>query len=125
VAYTFQSSIIENLGQLKFRIKALPRAAQISTVNAVYADDFDRDGNIDLILAGNFYPVNIQMGRYDASYGVLLKGNGKGGFAGVDAVHAGFSLKGETRAIRKIRLGNKDYYIAIRNNDTIEAFTLN
>lgn len=124
VAHTFQTSLIENLGQFKFRVKPLPKAAQLSTVNAIIDDDFDRDGNVDLLMAGNFYPINIQMGRYDASYGLYLKGNGKRGFTAVNPMNSGFSVKGEVRALRKIRLANRDYYVAVRNNDTLEIFTL-
>jgi len=124
IANTFESCVIENLGDHKFRIKPLSKAAQFSTVNAILTDDFDKDGNVDILMGGNFYPINIQMGRYDAGYGFLLKGNGKGGFNALTPPRSGFSVKGETRALRKIRIGKKDYYLAIRNNDTIEAFTL-
>jgi len=123
-AVTFKSSVIENLGNGKFKVKPLPGAAQMSTVHAIQSGDFDHDGNTDLLIAGNFYPVNIQMGRYDASYGLLLKGDGKGNFKPVSSVHSGFSVKGEVRALRKVIINAKDYYLTIRNNDTIEAFTL-
>jgi hypothetical protein len=125
VAYTFQTSIIENLGNGKFNVRPLPSAAQFSTVNAILTDDFDGDGKTDLLLAGNFYPINIQMGRYDASYGLFLKGNGKGKFDAIPAVKSGLSLKGEVRDLEKVKVGDKVYYFAIRNNDTIETFTLN
>jgi enediyne biosynthesis protein E4 len=121
-AYTFETSIIENLGGLKFRRKALPLATQFSTVNAILAGDFDHDQKVDLLLAGNFFPVNIQMGRYDASFGSFLKGNGKGDFRTVPGTHSGFSVRGETKALRKITIGNTVYYLAVRNNDVIEAF---
>lgn len=124
VAYTFETAVIENLGGLKFKVKPLPKAAQFSTVNAILTGDFNKDGHIDILLGGNFYPINIQMGRYDASYGLYLKGNGKGAFSAVGPVNSGFSIKGETRALHQISLSGKDYFLAIRNNDTIEAFTI-
>ena len=121
-AYTFETSVIENLGNLRFRMKPLPKAAQFSTVNAILAEDFDHDGNTDIILAGNFYPVNIQMGRYDASFGVYLKGNGHGGFRALTPVESGISIKHQTRAFRKIKIGETDYFLAIRNNNKVDAF---
>jgi hypothetical protein len=125
IANTFESCIFENLGGLKFRMKKLPLAAQFSTVNAILADDFDQDGKIDLLLSGNFYPINIQMGRNDASYGLYLKGTGKGNFEALPAIRSGYSVRGEVRKILKLRVGETPYFIAVRNNETIQAFTLN
>jgi enediyne biosynthesis protein E4 len=123
-AYTFRSSVIENLGNLKFRLKPLPAAAQFSTVNAIVAEDVDNDNKIDLILAGNFFPVNIQMGRYDASFGLVLKGDGRGRFLALPAKRSGFSVTDEVRSVRRITVGKITYYVAVRNNNTIEAFSL-
>jgi enediyne biosynthesis protein E4 len=123
-ATTFQSCIIENLGNLKFRIRNLPSAAQISTISSIVVDDVDKDGNVDLVTAGNFYPINIQLGRYDASYGLILKGDGKGSFTPLPAVSSGFSMEGEIRALRKIRVDGKTIYLGIRNNNSIEALEL-
>jgi len=66
--------------------------------------------------------VNIQMGRYDAGYGLLLAGDGRGGFKAVPPAESGFSVKGETRALRTIHLGGKPYCLAVRNNDAVEFF---
>jgi enediyne biosynthesis protein E4 len=124
MAYRFESVYIENLGGNKFNVKALPKAAQFSTVNAISIDDFNQDGNLDVMLAGNFYHANIQMGRYDASYGLLLKGNGRGSFEALSNVKSGFSVKGQVRNLEKINVVNRTFYLAVRNNDTVEAFTL-
>lgn len=124
VCYTFETSLVENLGNGKFAVKPLPMAAQFSTVNAVLIDDFDKDQKPDLMLAGNFYPINIQMGRYDASCGLVLKGNGRGDFRPVPAIKSGLLIRDETRALRKIIIAGEPFYLAIRNNETIEAFRL-
>jgi hypothetical protein len=124
IAYNFRSCYIENQGNGKFKMKPLPGAAQLSTVHAIEVGDFNLDNKPDLLLAGNFYPINIQMGRYDASYGLVLTGDGKGNFHPVPAVQSGFSVKGETRSIRTIHVNGKVYYLAVRNNDTIIPFSL-
>jgi enediyne biosynthesis protein E4 len=123
MANTFETCWFENLGGLKFKMKKLPLAAQFSTVNAIIADDVDSDGNTDLLLAGNYYPINIQMGRNDASYGLLLRGNGKGGLALVPAVESGFRVRGEVRKLLKLNVGGRIRYVAVRNNDSVQAFT--
>jgi hypothetical protein len=124
IAYNFRTCYIENAGQGKFKIHALPNAAQLSTVNAVQVDDFNNDKKPDVLLAGNFYPINIQMGRNDASYGLLLAGDGNGNFHTVPAIQSGFSVAGETRSLKTIHVNGKVYYIAVRNNDTLVAFGL-
>jgi hypothetical protein len=123
-AYVFQSSYIENKGNGKFQLSSLPSTVQFSTVNASAAGDFNDDGNLDIILAGNFYPLNIQMGRYDASYGNLLVGDGRGGFKVISNKDAGIYIRGEVRSIKKIKVGDKIHYLGFRNNDSIESFTL-
>ena len=122
-AYTFASVWVENLGDKKFEVHQLPKAAQMSTVKSFLVNDFDQDGATDILLAGNLHRINIQLGRYDASYGLFLRGKEKGRFEAVPAVESGFSVKGEVRALRSFNLGNQVYYLAIRNNNTIEVFT--
>lgn len=122
---TFQSAVIENLGKHKFRMIPLPKAAQLSTVNTIISDDFDNDGKADFLLAGNFFPVNIQMGRNDASYGLVLGGTGSTRFTTLPAYKTGLSVNGEVRHLRKIKIKDKDCILAVRNNDTVKLFTIN
>jgi hypothetical protein len=124
VAYNFESCYIENLGGLRFRMKPLPRAIQFSTADAMLTGDFNGDHIQDMMLAGNYFAVNVQRGRYDASYGWILLGDGKGNFTVQSTVESGFSVTGETRKLMMIQINNKPYYLAIRNNDTVEIFTL-
>lgn len=121
-AATFESVIIENRGGLKFRVSPLPLAAQFSTVNSILADDFNGDQKMDILVAGNFYPVNIQLGRNDASYGLLLNGNDNTRFTAVPAFKSGFSVRGEVKHLRRIRIGNRNHIMAIRNSDSVEVF---
>ncbi len=71
---------LENIGNGHFRIHDLPLAAQFAPVNAIIAEDLDGDGKPDLVLAGNEYQEAPFRGRYDASYGLFLKGDGHGHF---------------------------------------------
>jgi enediyne biosynthesis protein E4 len=123
-AHTFESVYIENKGNLKFSVTSLPNAVQFSTMSASVVDDFNSDGNLDVFVAGNFYPVNIQMGRYDASFGSLLQGDGKGKFEVVPNKDTGIRLRGETRKMQKIKVGKRFHYIAFRNNEPIVSFAI-
>nr|ARK12863.1 type IV secretion protein Rhs [Fibrella sp. ES10-3-2-2] len=72
-ANTLESAWLENTGTSSFRLKPLPDAAQVSMVNGFLYDDFDGDGQREVLAAGNFYPYKVLLGRSDAAKGVLLK----------------------------------------------------
>jgi hypothetical protein len=112
------SSLLINDGNGKFSIQALPVEAQFSPVYAILADDIDKDGNIDLLLGGNQYRVKPEVGRYDASYGTFLKGDGKGKFITVPNKDCGLMIDGEVRDITRIKVGNDNLILVARNNDT-------
>ncbi len=114
---------IENLGNGKFAMHPLPIEAQFAPVNAIIATDFYPDGNIDLLLAGNEYQEAVATGRYDASYGLFLKGNGKGVFTAVAPVKSGFIIDGDVRNIRNIKNGKgANLLIAAVNDDSVRCF---
>jgi enediyne biosynthesis protein E4 len=124
-AFNFSSSILINNGKGKFEMKELPVEAQFSPMFGICVDDFDGDGKIDLLMGGNLYRVKPEVGRYDASYGVFLKGDGKGNFVSIKAKDSGFFVDGEVRDIKKIAIGKSDYVIVARNNDTPLVFKVN
>ncbi len=81
-ATDMQSSIFINNKNGTFTTKALPACAGavFPPMYAIAVNDFDKDGNTDIIMGGNFYESKPEVGIYDASYGVFLKGDGKGNF---------------------------------------------
>ncbi len=118
-----QSEWIENLGKGKFAAHVLPLAAQVAPVNSIVAADLDNDGNIDLVLAGNEYETEVMTGRYDASYGLILKGNGKGSFVPVNIAQSGFIVDGDVKSLKMINLKQKGkLLIAAINNDSLRTY---
>lgn len=121
----FSTSYIENKGKEGFVMKSLPVEAQFSVVSALQSGDFDGDGKKDILLAGNFYGVTPLLSRYDASVGLLLKGDGKGNFASVSPAQSGFVVEGECRDIQFVTLANgKKVAIIMRNNDTLKVLEM-
>ncbi|MFL5618057.1 MAG: VCBS repeat-containing protein, partial [Gemmatimonadaceae bacterium] len=119
VAHTLASAIARNDGRGRFVLQALPVEAQFAPVNAVLADDFDRDGRIDLLLGGNFHGVPPIQGGYDASYGLLLRGMGDGRFAAMDITQSGVELTGQVRRMRSLRTADNPLVAVARNDDRL------
>jgi hypothetical protein len=124
-AYEFSTSILINDGHGKFTLKALPVEAQLSPVYGIEIADFDSDGNQDILLGGNFYKTKPEIGRYDASYGLLLAGDGKGNFTPVSASKSGIRIDGEVRDIISISSAKATLILISRNNDSILTYTTN
>jgi hypothetical protein len=99
---TAASIWLENRGGGKFRAHVLPLQAQFAPINSIVAADLDGDGVVDLILAGNEYQTESNTGRYDASYGLVLKGDGKGGWRPLDGTRSGLFLDGDIRDMKVI-----------------------
>jgi enediyne biosynthesis protein E4 len=116
-AYTFATTLVRNKGDGTFTMIPLPLEAQIAPVYGILAKDFDGDGKVDLLLAGNFDGVKPEIGKMDAGYGLYLRGDGKGHFTPVRTVESGFFVPGQARDIERVRTPNGDRYVVTRNND--------
>jgi hypothetical protein len=123
-AYTFATSLVRNEGGGRFTLVPLPREAQLAPVYGILATDADRDGAADLLLAGNFDGVEPEIGRMSAGYGLLLGGNGRGGFAPLHASESGFLVPGEARDIQRLRTARGDLLVVTRNDDRPLAFRI-
>lgn len=121
----FESCIIENKGEGKFAIRPLPVEAQFSCINGIIATDYDNDGNIDLILAGNSHSNEVVYGWMDASLGILLKGNGKGDFKVVPPEKSGLFLSSDIKGLASLydSRGN-EIIIAAANSDSLIVLNL-
>jgi len=118
-----QTALLINDGDGRFHLEALPIRAQFSPVFAILVEDLDGDGHPDIFLDGNFYGVKPQVGRYDASYGCFLKGDGKGHFTYLTPEQSGLFVRGEVRDVALIPGKNHTQYILIaRNNDNALLF---
>jgi hypothetical protein len=118
--FNLQTSLLLNKGDGKFEVKALPIEAQFSPVYAINSADFDKDGNIDLLLGGNFSRSKPEVGSYLASYGSVLKGDGNGNFIALK--NTGFHLAGEIRDFKICNIKGKNYVFTALNNDRLKVF---
>jgi len=95
----------------------LPWLAQLSPFKDAVVINANNDSLPDILLVGNFYDNNIQMGRNDADFGTILinKGNGKFTCENIN----GLEIKGQVRHIKKINIDKQEAYILVRNNDSV------
>ncbi|WP_117880554.1 VCBS repeat-containing protein [Aureibaculum luteum] len=120
-AKTFASAIIENGGDGKFIIKPLPSLAQVSSINSILIDDYNLDGNKDMLISGNLYVSEIETPRNDAGTGLLLHGDGKGNFTSVSIQESGFYTPNDVKDMKMIEIGDKNIILAAKNNDYLQA----
>ena len=89
-------------GKGKLHSSPLPLQVQSSPVFTITGLDYDHDGNKDLLLCGNINRARLRLGKYDANYGMLLKGDGKGHFEYIPQLQSGFKLWGDVRSVIEI-----------------------
>jgi len=116
----FATSYIENKGDGTFQIHELPIEAQFAPVYGISVADYNHDGNLDALLIGNSFAPDTHIGRYDASIGYLLAGDGKGGFHTTPYAQSGFSVAGDSKSILHVQTSDhSSLIITAANQDTL------
>jgi len=102
---------------------SLPIEAQFSVTYALEAIDVNMDGNMDLLVGGNLNDTKPEVGRYDANYGLVLLGDGNGGFKALKSADSGLYLNGQTRKIKVVNTKAGPKVIVANNNEAMQIFT--
>ncbi len=124
-ANMLQSVYLRNNGNGQFTMIPLPIEAQMSELCGMTVDDFDGDGNLDVIMNGNDYGTELTTGRYDAFNGLMLKGDGKGNFKPQTILQSGIYIPGNGKALVKVMGANSKYLLAAsQNRDVMKIFEL-
>ncbi|MCE7057449.1 VCBS repeat-containing protein [Algoriphagus sp. AGSA1] len=118
-----KTAYIENLGDGKFKVSRLPTMAQIAPVNGLITEDVNGDGFLDVVLIGNDYGNEIFIGRLDAHVGLVLLGDGEGGFTPMSPQESGFVVPRDGKALVKLASaqGNQ-LLVASQNRGKLLAF---
>ncbi len=120
---TFGSMMLINEGNGKFSEKYLPNLAQISPIKRIIAEDFNGDGQLDLLLVGNMYEAEVETPRYDAGNGLLMLGDGKGNFEPQPITRSGFFAPKNAKDMALLRTINGEKLLLVANNsDVPQAF---
>ncbi len=115
-----------NNGDGNFTTKALPNRVQFSCVCGIVCADINKDGNLDIVMAGNNYEFKPQFSRLDANYGSVLLGDGNLNFTWQDYNTSGFLVKNEVKHLKTLKdKKGKRYVLAAINNEAPKLFLIN
>ncbi|MAU17420.1 MAG: hypothetical protein CMH46_17985 [Muricauda sp.] len=95
---------------------------QVSPILSFLVDDFDGDGNNEVLIGGNYFGVKPYHGRLDSFPGALLKNETEivlGNELGLD-----FTKK-SIRHLKTITLNDQKYLLAVFNNDKAQVYKIN
>ena len=80
----------------------------------------------DILTAGNFYPYRVQLGKCDASLGLLLKGNTENNFIPVDPSETSCYIGGDVRNMVTLKNKNgKTIIVVAKNNEAVQVMEAN
>ena len=111
--------VFMNDGKMNFTANALPYPLQLSTFRAAATIQTFKNIDAVILLMGNFYANNVELGRQDADFGSVLisKGQSKFDFSTLN----GLAITGEVRKIQRVLIGKRFAYILARNNNTLRV----
>ena len=121
-AHLFSSVILINENG-KFTIKKLPLEAQLSTINCIVVNDFDKDGKKDILIAGNKFDVEVETTPADASPGLFLKGLGAMNFKSARPLESGFFVPYNVKDMQALRTKNGWNILVSSNDDLLRVFS--
>ncbi len=121
VVTNLANAVLINNGNMSFTLQALPWEAQLTSYRSALVCDANNDALPDVLLMGNFYDNNIQMGRFDADYGTILVNKGKGRLEAEP--FNGLQVKGQVRKIRSIQMGGRKSFVLAMNSDSLRVIS--
>ncbi|MFT6727068.1 MAG: hypothetical protein ACJAV7_001518 [Flavobacteriales bacterium] len=128
VAHTFSHVIIENLGAFNFKVHKMQRQAQMSPLNALGLGDWNEDGLMDLLIAGNESGTEVETVPYDAGKGLVLLNNGI--FGGqeyeviLDIDELGVALSGDVKRLEWIVVSGQSKILVVENAGPIRVLSI-
>jgi len=116
---SFASVYMENRDG-KFILHKLPRQAQISCINDILIEDYDGDGNLDALVAGNLFWSEVETPRNDSGYGLFLKGKGDGSFKVETPTQSGFFAPGDVKNMATLQVGERNIVVLAKNDNELQ-----
>ena len=123
--YTFENAWFEFIDG-KYTRHPLPKLAQTAPVFGILAEDFTLNGKIDILLSGNLYQAEVETGRADASFGLLLEGQAGNQFLPWSIQKSGFKSPFDVKDMDLVRSeSGKEIVLVSVNSSGIQSFEIN
>lgn len=123
-ANELRSGVFLNNGAGNFDFRPLPRIAQIAPSTDACIVDLNDDGNLDIVLAQNFYGPQRETGHMDGGVGLVLAGSKTGTFTPLHPTLSGIRVAGDARRVSVVDINGDqllDVVFAL-NNGPMQAF---
>jgi hypothetical protein len=120
----FASVVLHNDGGGAFSATALPTLAQIAPIRGIVVQDFDGDGNLDLLVAGNLYDAEPNTPRADAGNGLWLRGDGHGRFVPVSPRASGFLAPHDVAGLALLDTPAGRAVLVANTGDSLQVFAI-
>jgi hypothetical protein len=114
-AYTYETTLFKNENKV-LKVAPLPYQVQLSPVFDFVVEDFNDDGKLDILMAGNYSYSDTETSEMDAGNGALLLQQADGTFTFVENRDHGFWAQHEARELKSIRLADGSEAILTGNN---------
>ncbi len=106
----------------KFKWERLPSAVQVAPVRKILVRDFNGDGQLDVLLAGNDHSHDVSTGHYDANRGIVLLGKSGGrAFEVLPPSKSGLALRGQVGSLEYFEGENPVLVVGV-NRDSIRVY---
>ncbi|MEZ4885399.1 MAG: VCBS repeat-containing protein [Chitinophagales bacterium] len=122
-ANTGVSAYFENAGVEGFKFHPLPNELQFSSLKAAAIMDAEKKNRqkTEVILGGNFYENNVELGRYDANFGNVLSIDDNGNIQLQSYPIGNLSIEGQVRNIARIHIAGKSCFILAKNDAALQV----
>jgi len=119
----FESGVMVNEGG-KYTFKPFPRRAQVSPIMGFVTEDVNKDGLMDIVVAGNIYNMEIETPRLDASDGLVMLNTGNMEFTTHNYLETGFKAAGDVKDLQVIQGPETKSILVANNNGPLEIFDM-
>lgn len=99
-------------------VKKLPQEAQYFPAKAINTFDYDHDGDLDLLLSGNEYGMEIETGYLDAGIGLILRNEGNKKWTPIFG--EGYDTKGDVTDVKPIKINGFNCFIVAKNRGFLQ-----
>ena len=120
-AKEFRSLILNN-NKGKFTILPMPKLAQFSPIHGILITDVNKDGQKDIIIAGNLYDAEIETTRGDASIGLLMLGKGNMKFTPLSVKESGIFMPYNVKDLKWVTVYGVPNILVSTNNNPVYFF---